>query len=202
MIEIRSTLPACNCIHRLYDCGIYGRIKTELPSSVYDVPIDEVNLSYTCPFKVLQHGCLRVAVNIQDFNQPQIVLFYRSTSSVPSWRDWIDEHSLRSDSGCDCYRESFVVCSIKQLASFRSIDVRTHCQARDRPNRSNRAVEQELGPDSPLKIWSYFYIYCTTKPLTHPFASIAFASTKLSYQKVAGIGLLIYPGPQHCAGEV
>jgi hypothetical protein len=120
VIGIRSTLPACNCIYRLYDCGIYGRFKTELPSSVYNVPIDEVNLSRTCPFKVLQHGCLRIAVNIQDSNKPQIVLFYRSTSSVPSRRDWIDRHLLRADSGCDCYRESFVVCSIKQLASLTS----------------------------------------------------------------------------------
>src|ERR1700682_4161815 len=133
MIGVRSTLPACNCIYRLYDCGIYGRIKTELPSSVYDVPIDEVNLSCTCPFKVLQHGCLRVAVNIQDFHEAQIALFYRSTSSVPSLRDWIDKHLLRSDSGCDCYRESFVVCSIKQLASSRPIAVRTRCQASARP---------------------------------------------------------------------
>src|ERR1700731_1282637 len=202
MIGIRSTLPACNCINRLYDRGIYRRINTELPSSVNDVPIDEVNLGFTSPFEVLQHRCLRVAVAIQDFNEPKIIRFSRNTSSVPSRWNWIDKHLLWSDSACQCYRESFVVRSTEQLASFRSIDVRTHRQARDRPNRGNRAVEQELGPDSSLKIWSHFYIYCTTKPVAHPFASIAFASTKLSYQKVAGIGLLIHPGPQHCAGEV
>src|SRR3979490_1097313 len=44
MIGIRSTLSACNCMNRLYDRGIYRRINTELPSSVNDVPIDEVNL--------------------------------------------------------------------------------------------------------------------------------------------------------------
>src|SRR5712691_11761318 len=202
MIGIRSTLPACNCMKRLYDRGIYRRINAELPSSVNDVPIDEVNLGCASPFEVLQHGCLRVAVAIQDFNEPKIIRFSRNTSSVPSRWYWIDKHLLWSDSACQCYRESFVVRSTEQLASFRSIDVRTHCQARDRPDRGNRAVEQELGPDSSLKIWSYFCIYCTTKPLTHPFASIAFATTKLSYQKVAGIGLLIYPGPQHCGGEV
>src|SRR5258706_15223235 len=200
MIGIGSTLPACNCMNRLYDRGIYRRINTELPSSVNDVPIYEVNLGCTSPFEVLQHGCLRVAVAIQDFNEPKIIRFSRNTSSVPSRWYWIDKHLLRPDSACQCYRESFVVRSTEQLASFRSIDVRTHCQAGDRPNRGNRAVEQELGPDSSLKIWSYFYIYCTTKPLTHPFASIAFAPTKLSYQKVAGIGLLIYPAPQHCGG--
>jgi len=106
------------------------------------------------------------------------------------------------DSACECYREGFVVRSIEQLASFRSINVLAHCQARDRPNRRNRAVEQELGPDSSLKIGSYFHIYGTTKPPAHPFASIAFAPTELSYQKVACIGLLVYPGPQHCGGEV
>jgi hypothetical protein len=63
------------------------------------------------------------------------------------------------------YRESCVVRSIEQLASFRSIDVLTHCPARVRPKRGNRAVEQEIGPDRSLKIWSYFYIYCTTEPL-------------------------------------
>src|SRR6266436_1954809 len=177
MIGIRSTLPACNCMNHLHDRGIYRRMNTELPSGVNDVAI-------------------------QDFNEPKIIRFSRNTSSVPSRWYWIDKHLLGSDSACQCYRESFVVRSTEQLASFRSIDVRTHCHARDRPNRGNRAVEQELGPDSPLKIWSYFYIYCTTKPLTHPFASIAFASTKLSYQKITGIGLLIHPGPQHCGGEV
>ena len=66
MIGIRSTLPACNRIYRLYDCGIYRRINTELPSSVYDVPIDEVNLGCTSPFEVLQHGCLQIAVSEFD----------------------------------------------------------------------------------------------------------------------------------------
>jgi hypothetical protein len=44
MIGSRSTLPACNCIYRLYDCGIYRRINAELPSRVYDVPIDDAQL--------------------------------------------------------------------------------------------------------------------------------------------------------------
>src|SRR6266852_7575251 len=105
MIGIRSTLPACNRIYRLYDCGIYRRIKTELPSSVYDVPIDEVNFGCPSPFEVLQHGCLRVSVTIQDFNEPQINRFSRNSSSVLSRRDWIDKHLLRSDSACECYRE-------------------------------------------------------------------------------------------------
>src|SRR6266567_7817370 len=134
MIGIRTTLPACNCMYRLYDRGIYRRIHTELPSSVNDVPIDEVNLGCTSPFEVLQHGC-----------------FSRNTSSVPSRWYWIDKHLLWSDSACQCYRESFVVRSGEQLVSFRSIDVRAHCKARDRPNRGNRAVKQELGPDSPLQ---------------------------------------------------
>src|ERR1700682_2094983 len=150
MIEIRSTLPACNCMNRLNDRGIYRGINTELPSSVNDVPIDEVNLGCTSPFEVLQHGSLRVAEAIQDFNEPKIIRFTRNTSSVPSRWYWIDKHLLWSDSACQCYRESFVVRSTEQLASFRSIDVRTHCQARDRPNRGNRAV-QEFGPDT-LKI--------------------------------------------------
>jgi len=68
MTGIRGSLPARNCIYRLYDCGIYRRINTELPSSFYDVPIDEVNLVCTSPFEVLQHGCLQIAVSIQDFN--------------------------------------------------------------------------------------------------------------------------------------
>src|ERR1700681_1833921 len=202
MIGIRSTLPACNRSNRLNDRGIYRGINTELPSGVNDVPIDEVNLGCTSPFEVLQHGCLRIAVAVQDVNEPLTIRLSRNTSPVPSWWYWIDKHLLWSHSACQCYRESFVVRSGEQLVSFRSIDVSTHCKARDRPDRGNRAVKQKLGPDSPLKIWSYFYIYCTTKPLTHPFASIAFAPTKLSYQKVAGIGLLIYPGPQHCGGEV
>src|SRR5882724_4351871 len=180
MIGIRSTLPACNCMNHLHDRGIYRRMNTELPSGVNDVPIDEVNLGCASPFEVLQHRCLRVAVAIQDFNEPKIIRFSRNTSSVPSRWYWIDKHLLGSDSACQCYRESFVVRSTEQLASFRSIDVCTHRQARDRPNRGNRAVEQELGPDSPLKSWSYSYIYCATKPLTHLFASIAFAPTKLS----------------------
>jgi hypothetical protein len=86
MIGIRSTLPACNCIYRLYDCGIYRRINTELPSNVYDVPIDEVNLGCTSPLEVLQHGWLQIAVSVQDFNEPQIMRFSRNTSSVPSRR--------------------------------------------------------------------------------------------------------------------
>jgi len=45
-------------------------------------------------------------------------------------------------------------------------------------------------------------MYWAIKPLRHPFASITFTPSKLSYQKVAGIGLLILPGPQHCGGEV
>src|ERR1700736_3890071 len=98
MIGIRSTLPACNCMNRLYDRGIYRRIKTELPSSVNDVPIDEVNLGCTSPFEVLQHRCLRVAVAIQDFNEPNIIRFSRNTSSVPSRWNWIDKHLLWSDS--------------------------------------------------------------------------------------------------------
>ena len=100
MIGIRSTLPACNCMNRLYDRGIYRRINTELPSSVNDVPIDEVNLGCTSPFEVLQHRCLRVAVAIQDFNEPNIVRFSRNTSSVPSRWNWIDKHLLWSDSAC------------------------------------------------------------------------------------------------------
>jgi hypothetical protein len=61
MIGIRSTLPVRNRIYRLYDCGIYWCISTELPSGVYDAPIDEVNLGCTSPFKILQHGfCLNV----------------------------------------------------------------------------------------------------------------------------------------------
>src|ERR1700677_1592373 len=59
MIGVRSTLPAGNCIYRLYDCGIYWRMDTELPSSVYDVPIDEVNLSErdmrSFPFASCEH---------------------------------------------------------------------------------------------------------------------------------------------------
>src|ERR1700730_7244876 len=78
MIGIRSTLPACNCIYRFYDCCIYRRINAELPSSVYDVPIDEVNPGSTSPFEVLQHGCPRVTVNIQDFIEPQIMRFSRN----------------------------------------------------------------------------------------------------------------------------
>src|SRR5260370_27363126 len=100
MIGIRSTLPACNCIYRLYDCGIYRRIDTELPSSVYDVPIDEVNLGCTSPFEVLQHGCLRVAVTIHDFNEPHIVRFSQNTSPGPSARDCIANHLLWSASAC------------------------------------------------------------------------------------------------------
>jgi hypothetical protein len=50
------------------------------------------------------------------------------------------EHLLWPNSACQGYRESFVLRSGEQLASLRSIDVRTHCQARDRPNRRNRAV--------------------------------------------------------------
>ena len=68
MIGITSTLPACNCMNRFYERGIYRRVNTELPSSVNDVPIDEVDLGCTSPFEVLQHGCLRVAVPIQDFS--------------------------------------------------------------------------------------------------------------------------------------
>ena len=34
------------------------------------------------------------------------------------------------------------------------------------------------------------------------FATLAFAPAKLSYQKVAGIALLIYPRSQHCGAEV
>ena len=64
MIGIRSALPARNCVYSLYDCGIHRRIDTEPPSGVYDVPIDEVNLGCPSPFKILQHGCLRVAVTI------------------------------------------------------------------------------------------------------------------------------------------
>src|SRR5713101_1824272 len=100
MTGIRSTLPACNGIYRLYDCGIYRRINTELPSSVYDVPIDEVNLGCTSPFEVLQHGWLQIAVSIQDFNEPQIMRFSRNASSVPSRRDGIDQHPLWSDCAC------------------------------------------------------------------------------------------------------
>src|SRR5229473_881741 len=125
--------------------GVERRNDTELPGSVYDVPIDEVDLGCTSPFEVLQHGRLRVAVTIQDFNEPQIMRFSRNTSSVPSRRDWIDKHLLWSDSACECYRESFFVRSIEQLAPFRSSDVGTHWQARDCPNRGNRAIEQELG---------------------------------------------------------
>src|ERR1700721_1760664 len=202
MIGVRSTLPACNCIYRLYDCGIYRGINTELPSSVDDVAIDEVNLGCTSPFEVLQHGCLQIAVSIQDFNEPQIMRFSRNTSSAPSRRNWIDQHLLWSDSACKCYRESFVVRSIEQFASFGSIDVLTHCPARNRPKRGNRAVEQELGPDGSLKIRGYSYIYCRTEPLAHPFASLALASATFSYQKIARIALLIYPRPQHCGPEV
>jgi hypothetical protein len=86
MIGIRSTLPTCNRIYRLYDRSICRRTDTKLPSSVYDVPIDEIDLGCTSPFEVLQHGCLRVAVTIQDFNEPQIMRFSRNTSSVPSRR--------------------------------------------------------------------------------------------------------------------
>jgi hypothetical protein len=141
MIGIRSTLPACDCVHRLYDCDIYRRINTEPPSSVYNVPIDEVNLGCTSPFEVLLHGRLRVAVAIQDFTEPEIIRFSRNTSSVPSGWDWIDKHLLWSDSACEGYRKSFVVCSTKQLASFRSIDVRPHCHARNRSCCCDRAVE-------------------------------------------------------------
>jgi len=100
MIGIRSTLPACDCVHRLYECDIYGRINTELPSSVYDVPIDKVNLGCAFPFEVLQHGRLRVAVAIQDFSEPEIIRFSRNTSSIPSGWDWIDKHLLWSDFAC------------------------------------------------------------------------------------------------------
>src|SRR6266849_5785894 len=100
MIGIRSTLSACNCMNRLYDRGIYRRINTELPSSVNDVPIDEVNLGCTSAFEVLQHRCLRVAVAIQDFNEPIKIRFSRNTSSVQSRWNWIDKHLLWSDSAC------------------------------------------------------------------------------------------------------
>src|ERR1700691_3257968 len=100
MIGIRSTLPACNCIYRLYDCGIYRRIDTELPSSVYDVPTDGVNLGCPSLFEVLQHGCLRVSVTIQDFSEPQIMRCSLNALSLPSRRDWIDKHLLWSDSAC------------------------------------------------------------------------------------------------------
>src|SRR5216684_2597729 len=123
MIGIRSTLSACNCMNRLYDRGIYRRINTELPSSVYDVPIDEVDLGCTSPFEVLQHGCLRVAVTIQDFNEPRIMRFSGDTSSVPSRGDWTDKHLLWSYSACKRCRESLFVRSKEQLASFGSIDI-------------------------------------------------------------------------------
>ena len=100
MIGIRSTLPACNCMNRLNDRGIYRGINTELPIGVNDVPIDEVNLGCTSPFEVLQHGCLRVAVAIQDFNEPKVIRFSRNTSSVPSRWYWIDKHLLWSHSAC------------------------------------------------------------------------------------------------------
>src|SRR5260370_41770166 len=116
MIGIRSTLPARNRIYRLHDCGIYRRMNTELPSSVYDVPIDEVNLGRTSPFEVLQHGWLQIAVSIQDFNEPQIMRFSRNASSVPSRRDWIEQPLLRSDSTCECYPASFVVPFIQHTA--------------------------------------------------------------------------------------
>jgi hypothetical protein len=90
MIGIRSTLPACNCIYSLYDCGIHRRINTEMPSSGYDVATDEVNLGCTSPFEVLQHGCLQIAVSIQDLTEQQIMRFARNASSVASRRDWID----------------------------------------------------------------------------------------------------------------
>src|SRR5580698_5414554 len=118
MIGIRSTLPACNCMNYLYDRGICRRFNTKLPSSVNDVPIDEVNLGCASPFEVLQHGCLRVAVAIQDFSEPKIIRFSRNTLSVPSGWDWIDKHLLRPDSACQGYRESFVVRSTEQFASF------------------------------------------------------------------------------------
>src|SRR6202790_1600034 len=132
MIGIRSTLPACNCMNRLHDRGIYRRINTELPSSVNDVPIDEVNLGCASPFEVLQHGCLGVAAAVQDFNGPLTIRFSPNTSPVPSRWYWIDKHLLWSHSACECYRESFVVRSGEQLVSFRSLDVCTHCKARDR----------------------------------------------------------------------
>src|SRR5580700_3912243 len=97
MIGIRSTLPACNCMNYLYDRGICRRFNTKLPSSVNDVPIDEVNLSCASPFEVLQHGCLRVAVAIQDFSEPKIIGFSRNASSVPSWRNGIDKHLFWPD---------------------------------------------------------------------------------------------------------
>src|ERR1700723_3591605 len=106
MIGIRSTQTACNCMYRLYDCGIHRRMNAETPSSVYDVPINEVDLGCTSPFEVLQHGCLQIAVSIQNFNEPQIMRFSRNASSVPSRRDWIDQHLLWSNSACKCYRES------------------------------------------------------------------------------------------------
>jgi len=133
MIGIRSTLTACNCTYRLYDCGIHRRINAETTSSVYDVPIDEVNLGCTFPFEVLQHGRLQFAISIPDFNEPQLMRFLRNTSFIPSRRDRINQHFLWPDSAYECYRESFVVRPIEQLAPFRSIDVLTHCPARNRP---------------------------------------------------------------------
>jgi hypothetical protein len=81
------------------------------------------------------------------------------------------------------YRESCVVRSIEQLASFRSIDVLTHCTARDRPKRGNQAVEQELEPDSSSKIWSYFYIYCTAEPLAPVRFARFYPPAKLSIRR-------------------
>src|SRR5271170_8232004 len=109
MVGIRSTLPTCNRIYRLHDRSIYRCIDTELPSSVYDVTIDEVDLGCTSPFEVLQHGCFHVAVTIQDFNEPRIMRFSGNSSSVPSRGDWTDKHLLWSYSACKCCRESFFV---------------------------------------------------------------------------------------------
>src|SRR5579863_6150234 len=65
-----------------------------MPTSVYDVPIDEGDLGRTSPFEVLQHGRLRIAVASQDFTEPPTIRFSRTVSSVPSRWDWIDKHLL------------------------------------------------------------------------------------------------------------
>ena len=140
MTGIRNPQPSCDCIHRLYDCSIYGRIDAGLPSSVHDVPI-EINLGSPSTFEILQHGCIRLAVAVEDFKDPQIMRFSRNTSFIPTRRDWIDKHLLWSDSDRECRGESFAVRSVEQLATLRLIDIRTHCEARDSPNRGNRAVE-------------------------------------------------------------
>jgi hypothetical protein len=103
MSGIRNTLLACDCIYCLYDCSIYRRSDTGPPGSVHDVPIDEVNLGCPSTFEILQHGCLRVVVGVEDFKELQIVRFSGTPSFTPTRRDWINKHLLWPDSDCECH---------------------------------------------------------------------------------------------------